>query len=215
MRTVLLGAPGSGKGTHAQKLQKDYGWPQISTGDLLRKAAAESTELGLQAKALMDAGNLVSDAIVLQIIKERLGCDDAKQGFVLDGFPRNCAQARDLAAVLEGANIALDCAVLMNIDFDILIKRLTGRRTCSTTGKLLNIYYSPQAELDECVESGGVLEQRADDNEESIRNRLDIYERETAPLIEHYRDEGLLRTVQAEGSPEEVYARLLAQLGVS
>ncbi|MFL2545786.1 MAG: adenylate kinase [Candidatus Rariloculaceae bacterium] len=215
MRTVLLGAPGSGKGTHAQKLQEGYGWPHISTGDLLRMATAEGTELGLQAKALMDAGNLVSDDIVLEMVKERLGCDDAKGGFVLDGFPRNLAQARDLTAVLEGENIELDCAVLMDLDFDVLIKRLTGRRTCSTTGKLLNIYFSSQEELDECAANGGVLEQRADDNEESIRTRLEIYERETAPLIDYYRAEGMLRTVQADGSPDEVYARLLTQLGIS
>ena len=215
MRTVLLGAPGSGKGTQAQQLQTDYGWPQVSTGDLLRKAVTEGTELGLQAKAIMDAGNLVSDAIVLEIIKERLESDDAKAGFVLDGFPRNRAQAEDLSAVLANSEMQLDCAVLMDVSFDILMKRLTGRRTCSKTGKLLNVYFSPQSELDECTDAGGELLQRADDNEETIRNRLDVYERETAPLIDHYRSEGLLRTVKAEGTPAEVYARLLVELGIA
>ncbi len=213
MRTVLLGAPGSGKGTQAQQLQADHGWPQVSTGDLLRKAVAEGTELGLQAKAIIDAGDLVSDAIALEIIKERLARDDAKSGFVLDGFPRNKAQARDLAAVLAGSNMQLDCVVLMHVDFEILMKRLTGRRTCSTTGKLLNIYFSPQFELDACTESGGELVRRPDDKEETICNRLEVYERETAPLIEYYRAEGLLQTVQAEAPPGEVYTRLLAALG--
>ena len=214
MRTVLLGAPGAGKGTQAQQLQENYGWPQVSTGDLLRKAVAEGTDLGFKAKAIIDAGNLVSDAIVLEIIKERLARDDAKSGFVLDGFPRNKVQARDLAAVLAGSKMQLDYAVLMHVDFEILMKRLTGRRICSKTGRLLNVYFSPQSELDKCRKNGGELIQRADDKEEAILNRLQVYERETAPLIEYYRTEGLLQIVQAEGPPGEVYARLLAALGL-
>ncbi|MFL2553641.1 MAG: adenylate kinase [Candidatus Rariloculaceae bacterium] len=214
MRTVLLGAPGAGKGTQAQQLQENYGWPQVSTGDLLRKAVAEGTDLGFKAKAIIDAGNLVSDAIVLEVIKERLARDDAKSGFVLDGFPRNKVQARDLAAVLAGSKMQLDYAVLMHVDFEILMKRLTGRRICSKTGRLLNVYFSPQSELDKCRKNGGELIQRADDKEEAILNRLQVYERETAPLIEYYRTEGLLQIVQAEGPPGEVYARLLAALGL-
>jgi len=214
MRTVLLGAPGAGKGTQAQQLQENYGWPQVSTGDLLRKAAAEGTDLGFKTKAIIDAGNLVSDAIVLEVIKERLARDDAKSGFVLDGFPRNKVQARDLAAVLAGSKMQLDYAVLMYVDFEILMKRLTGRRICSKTGRLLNVYFSPQSELDKCRKNGGELIQRADDKEETILNRLQVYERETAPLIEYYRTEGLLQIVQAEGPPGEVYARLLAALGL-
>ena len=213
MRTVLLGAPGAGKGTQAQQLQENYGWPQVSTGDLLRKAAAEGTDLGFKTKAIIDAGNLVSDAIVLEVIKERLARDDAKSGFVLDGFPRNKVQARDLAAVLAGSKMQLDYAVLMHVDFEILMKRLTGRRICSKTGRLLNVYFSPQSELDKCRKNGGELIQRADDKEETILNRLQVYERETAPLIEYYRTEGLLQIVQAEGPPGEVYARLLAAIG--
>jgi adenylate kinase len=215
MRTVLLGAPGSGKGTQARQLQSDFGWPQVSTGDLLRAAAAEGSELGIKAKAIIDAGNLVSDDIVLAIIKERLARDDAAEGFVLDGFPRNRNQAQDLEGVLADLGVVLDCAVLMDVGFDMLMKRLTGRRTCSTTGKLLNIYFSPQEDIDACLEAGGELIQRADDNEETIRNRLEVYERETTPLIEYYRDAGLLRSVEADGSPQEVYARLRDALGVS
>ena len=215
MRLVLLGAPGSGKGTQAQQLQSDYGCPQVSTGDLLRSAVAARTELGLRAKAVMNAGDLVSDEIVLGIIKDRLGDDDAKAGFVLDGFPRNRAQAQDLEAVLSNLELQLDCAVLMDVSFDILMKRLTGRRTCSKTGKLLNIHFSPQSELEACISEGGELIQRADDNEATIRNRLEVYERETAPLIDYYRDDGLLRTVEAEGTPEEVYSRLTDVLGIA
>ncbi len=213
MRIVLLGAPGSGKGTQARQLQSDHGWPQVSTGDLLRSAVAAGTELGLKAKAVMDAGNLVSDEIVLGVVKERLGNADAKTGFVLDGFPRNRAQALDLEAVLSDLAQRLDAAVLMDVRFDILLQRLTGRRTCSTTGKLLNIYLSSQEELDACTDAGGELLRRADDDEATIRNRLEVYERETAPLIDYYRDRGLLRTVQAEGTLAEVYSRLLAAIG--
>ena len=214
MRLVLLGAPGSGKGTQAQQLQSQYSWPQISTGDLLRGAAAAGTELGLKAKAVMDAGDLVSDDIVLGIIKDRLGKEDTEAGFVLDGFPRNRVQAQDLEAVLSDLGKRLDCAVLMDVGVDILMKRLTGRRTCSKTGKLLNVYFSPQAELDACTDAGGELIGRADDNEATIRNRLEVYERETAPLIDYYREDGRLRTVRAEGTPEEVYSRLVDVLAV-
>jgi adenylate kinase len=214
MRLVLLGAPGSGKGTQAQQLQSQYSWPQVSTGDLLRGAVAAGTELGLKAKAVMDAGDLVSDNIVLGIIKDRLGKEDAEAGFVLDGFPRNRVQAQDLEVVLSDLEKRLDCAVLMDVSFDILMKRLTGRRTCSKTGKLLNVYFSPQAELDACTDAGGELIERADDNETTIRNRLEVYERETAPLVDYYREDGRLRTVQAEGTPEEVYSRLVDVLAV-
>ncbi|MGD8323288.1 MAG: adenylate kinase [Gammaproteobacteria bacterium] len=213
MRIVLLGAPGSGKGTQAHRLQEEFGWPQVSTGDLLRAAVAAGTELGKLAKATMDAGELVSDDIVLGLIEQRIGSPDADDGFVLDGYPRNPAQAQDLDQVLERRRIAIDAAVLMDVPFDILMKRLTGRRTCSKTGKLLNIYFSPQAELDECIAAGGELIQRADDNESTIRNRLEVYSSQTAPLIDHYRDNGLLRTVAADGPVERVYADLKETLG--
>lgn len=214
MRIVMLGAPGSGKGTQAKRLEADEHLPQVSTGDLLRSAVAAGTPLGLEAKAAMDAGELVSDRIVLDMIKERIARDDAKPGFVLDGYPRNRAQAEDLEAVLSGLDQHLDAAVLMDVDFDVLMKRLTGRRTCSTTGKLLNIYFSPQEEIDACLEAGGELLQRDDDNEATIRNRLTVYQRETEPLIAYYRDRGLLKTVAAEGPIDEVYTRLRAVLGL-
>jgi adenylate kinase len=214
MRIVMLGAPGSGKGTQAKRLQAEHGWVQVSTGDLLRQAVADGTELGRRAKAAMDAGELVKDEIVLGMIKERLAKPDAAGGFLLDGYPRNRSQAEDLERVLKELGLELDAAVLMDVDFEILMKRLTGRRTCSKTGKLLNIYFSPQEEIDECLKAGGELLQRDDDNEETIKNRLEVYKSQTAPLIEYYEGRGLLKRVDAEGPVDEVYARLTAALGL-
>jgi adenylate kinase len=210
----MLGAPGSGKGTQAQRIQKDHGLPQISTGDLLRKAVADKTPLGQKAKKAMDAGDLVSDDIVLGMIKERIAQPDAKRGFILDGFPRNTAQADSLDALLKGLKLELDGVVLMDVDFDILMKRLTGRRTCSKTGAVLNIYFSSPAELEACKKAGGELLQRKDDNEETIGNRLKVYQRETAPLIDLYTKRGLLKTVAATGEVDSVYTRLKSALGL-
>ncbi len=214
MRIVMLGAPGSGKGTQARNLQNDFGMPQISTGDLLRQAVADKTALGLRAKSAMDAGSLVSDDIVLGMIKERISRKDAQNGFILDGYPRNRQQAEDLAAVFRDLGLSLDAAVLMNVSTDLLMKRLTGRRTCSKTGKLLNIYFSPKAELDECVRNGGQLVQRDDDNENTIAKRLKVYAEQTEPLIAYYRGAGLLKTVTAEGSVDAVYSSLVGTLGL-
>ncbi len=212
MRIVLLGAPGSGKGTQAKKLMADRNIPQISTGDMLRAAVQSGSRLGQQAKVIMDAGNLVSDDIMLGIISERLTEPDARDGFILDGFPRTEKQANDLHVLLDQLGTPLDAAVLMDVDFDVLMKRLTGRRTCSKTGKLLNIYFSPQEELDACTEAGGELIQREDDNEETIGNRLDVYRRQTEPLIEFYRARDELRTVDADGGIDEVYERFCSVL---
>lgn len=214
MRIVMLGAPGSGKGTQAQRIQKDHGLPQVSTGDLLRRAVADKTPLGLEAKKVMDAGELVSDDIVLGMIRERIAQPDAKRGFVLDGFPRNTTQANSLDALLAELGTKLDRVVLMDVDFDILMKRLTGRRTCSTTGAVLNIYFSSPAELEACRKSGGELVQRDDDNEATIRNRLQVYERQTAPLVDYYTKQGLLTTVDATGEVDAVYARLKSALNL-
>lgn len=212
MRIVFLGAPGSGKGTQALRLMADYNLPQISTGDLLRAAVSAGMELGQRAKAAMDAGELVSDDIVLDIIAERLAQDDCADGFILDGFPRNLAQAKALEPVLQKIGQSLDAAVLLNVNLDILMQRLTGRRTCSKTGKLLNIYFSSQEEIDAVTEAGSELIQRADDNEETITNRLKVYREQTKPLIAYYRAAGLLQTVQGEGEVDEIYARLKAAL---
>jgi adenylate kinase len=215
MRIVMLGAPGSGKGTQAQRIQQDHGLPQISTGDLLRRAVADKTPLGLKAKAAMDAGELVSDQVVLGMIKDRIALPDAKRGFILDGFPRNRAQADSLDGVLAELGLKLDGVVLMDVDFEILMKRLTGRRTCSKTGQVLNIYFSSPEELEACRKAGGELLQRDDDNEATIRNRLQVYEKQTAPLVEYYAARKLLKTVDATGEVDDVYARLKKAIGLS
>lgn len=212
MRIVLLGAPGSGKGTQAKILAGEKNVPHISTGDMLREAVAAGSRFGRQAKSIMDAGNLVSDEIMLGIIAERLAQADASDGFILDGFPRTKQQALDLDDLLDQLGVPLDSAVLMDLDFEILMKRLTGRRTCSKTGKLLNIYFSSQDELDECTNSGGELIHREDDNEETIANRLDVYRKNTEPVVEFYRGRDKLKTVDAEGAIDDIYQRLLSTL---
>ena len=209
MRIVLLGAPGCGKGTQAKRLMADRNIPHISTGDMLREAVSKGTRFGQKAKAILGAGQLVSDDIVLGIISERLAQPDAADGFILDGFPRTHQQAIDLEELLDVLGTPLDAAIRLDVDFDILMKRLTGRRTCSLTGKLLNIYFSPQAELDACIEAGGELIQRDDDNEETIGNRLEVYHERTEPVIEFYRSRGTLKTIDAEGEIDDVYARLV------
>jgi adenylate kinase len=208
MRIVLLGAPGSGKGTQAKKLEADRNLPQISTGDMLREAVAAGTRFGAKAKETMAAGQLVSDDIVLGILSERLARPDAADGFILDGFPRTRQQAAALEELLDELGVPLDAALLLDVDFDNLMKRLTGRRTCSKTGKLLNIHFSAQEEIDECLEAGGELIQREDDNEETIRSRLDVYREQTEPVVNYYRDRGKLKAIDAEGTVDEIYDRL-------
>jgi adenylate kinase len=209
MRIVLIGAPGSGKGTQAKKLMAERNIPQVSTGDMLREAISAGTRFGLQAKETVESGNLVSDDIMLGIISERLTQPDAADGFILDGFPRTLNQALDLEDLLDQLGTPLNSVVLMDVDFDILMKRLTGRRTCSLTGKLLNIYFSSQDELDQCTNAGGELIQRKDDNEETIGNRLEVYRARTEPLVEYYRSRGKLKTIDAEGTVDEVHGRFL------
>lgn len=212
MRIVLLGAPGSGKGTQARKLMDERNIPQISTGDMLRAAVAADTRFGRRAKAIMEEGQLVPDDVMLGIISDRLGEKDVERGFILDGFPRTRKQAIDLETLLAKTNQPLDAAILMDVDFDILMKRLTGRRTCSKTGKLLNVHFSPQAELDECLEAGGELIQREDDREDTIERRLEVYREQTEPVVEFYRSRGLLKSIDADGPVDEVYRRLLDTL---
>lgn len=212
MRIVLLGAPGSGKGTQAKKLMAEKNIPQISTGDILREAVAAGTRFGQKAKSVIETGNLVPDDVVLGIISERLAQPDAADGFILDGYPRTTQQAMDLSELLDQLGTPLDTAVLLDIDFDILMKRLTGRRTCSLTGKLLNVYLSPQEELDACTNAGGELIQREDDNEETIGNRLEVYRENTEPLIDYYAKRGKLTVVDAQGTIDEVYERLITGL---
>jgi adenylate kinase len=205
MRIVLLGAPGSGKGTQAKLLVEEYKVPQVSTGDLLRAAVAADTPLGRQARAAMDAGQLVSDEIVLGMIRERLSQADARKGFILDGFPRNIPQAQALDGMLDQLGKPLQLALLVNVDVDVLLQRLTGRRTCESCGQMYNVYTSPSKLDDQCDKCGGNLRHRADDNEETISNRLRVYEAQTAPLIEYYRAQNRLRTVQGVGDIGDIY----------
>ncbi|NOY73990.1 MAG: adenylate kinase [Gammaproteobacteria bacterium] len=208
MRIVLLGAPGSGKGTQAKLLVEKYQFPQVSTGDLLREAVTARTPLGLQAKAAMEEGRLVSDDIVLGMIKERLSQPDAQNGFVLDGFPRNIPQAEALDQMLEQMAKPLQLALLVEVDFDVLMQRLTGRRTCESCGQMYNVYSSPSKLEDRCDKCGGNLRHRADDNEETISNRLKVYEAQTTPVIAYYKEQGKLRVVQGIGEIADVYAAI-------
>lgn len=206
MRIILLGAPGSGKGTQAQRLSATFGIPQVSTGDLLRGAVAAGSELGKRAKVAMDAGELVSDDIVLGMIRERLAQPDAAPGFILDGFPRNISQAGSLDTVLGEIDAPLDAVVLLDVDFDVLLKRITGRRSCGKCGKVFNVYYLPPAAEGVCDSCGGELVQRADDNEETVSNRLKVYESQTAPLVAFYEERGKLHVVAATGGIDDVLA---------
>jgi adenylate kinase len=214
MRIVLVGAPGAGKGTQAKRLVDKYGVPQVSTGDLLREHLRQGTELGKLAKAAMDAGQLVSDDIVLGIIRDRLAQPDARKGFILDGYPRNAAQADSLDGVLRDLGQPLEAVVLMEVDRSLLFKRLTGRRSCTKCGRIFNIYFQPAntPEHEATCGTDYVLDHRKDDHESVIGNRLDAYEKQTAPLVDHYGARGLLRRVDADGPLEVVGARLEAAI---
>jgi adenylate kinase len=209
MRIVLLGAPGSGKGTQAQRLQAKYGVPQVSSGDLLRDSVARGTELGKKAKAVMDAGQLVSDDIVLGLIRDRLGKPDAARGFILDGFPRNIDQANSLNQLLKDLRQPVDAVLLLDVRRETLMQRLAGRRTCPTCGTVYNVHSMP-AGANTCSKDGAQLYQRPDDKEEVVAKRLEVYATQTKPLIEHYSKLGLLRVVAGEGALEEVFERMEA-----
>ncbi len=209
MRLVLVGAPGSGKGTQAQRMQARHGVPQVSTGDLLREAVAAGTELGRAAKTVMDAGHLVDDRTMLGIIRERLARPDAKPGFILDGFPRTIVQADGLEALLAEIGQPIDAVVLFDIDPGVLERRLAGRRTCKRCGRVFHVESNPPRPGETCTDGRPHdLVQRPDDNEETVRLRLAVYRERTQPLIDYYAKKGLLRRIDADGSLEDVDARL-------
>ncbi len=212
MRLVLLGAPGAGKGTQAKKLIEKYGIPQISTGDILRKAVADGTPLGKEAKIVMDKGELVPDSIVIGLVKERLAQDDCKKGYILDGFPRNTSQAETLDKVLSDMKASLDMALSVDVDKEDLMKRLTGRRTCKSCQQMYNVYFSPPKKDSVCDKCGGALFQRDDDKEATIKNRLDVYEKSTAPLIDYYGKKGILKSVMGVGSIDQIFNKVCAAL---
>ena len=205
MRIVLLGAPGSGKGTQAKLLVEKYKIPQMSTGDLLRAEVAAGTDLGKRAKAAMDAGQLVTDDVVLGMIQARLAKPDAKSGFILDGFPRNIPQAQSLDAMLARLGQPLQLALLVDVDTDVLLKRLTGRRTCGSCGAIYNIYFSAPRTANKCDKCGSALSHRSDDNEQTVANRLKVYQQQTAPLVNYYKAQGKLRTVRGVGAVSAIF----------
>jgi adenylate kinase len=219
MRIVLLGAPGSGKGTQAQRLAERSGVPQISTGDLLRAAVARGTELGLKAKAAMDSGRLVDDSLVLGMIRERLAEPDARAGFILDGFPRNLVQAAALDGLLAELKQPLDAVVQFEVDTAELVRRISGRRTCADCGRVFNVLTSPPptgaAAL--CPKTGAPhrLMQRPDDNEATVAERLRVYAEKTQPLMAFYRSRGLLRVIDAQGGLDAVTQRLTQALAAA
>jgi adenylate kinase len=216
MRIVLLGAPGSGKGTQSQRLVKEYGIPQISTGDLLRAAVAKGTPLGLKAKEAMDQGKLVDDEIVLGMIRERLAEPDVKKGFILDGFPRNLTQAHALDALLSELGQPLDAVVQLDVEYGELMRRISGRRTCADCGRVFNLFSTPadQIENEKCPTTGEPHRfiQRPDDTEETVAKRLKVYEEKTRPLIAFYGDKGVLQSIDAEGDVDEITRRLESAL---
>ncbi len=213
IRVVLLGAPGAGKGTQAKMLIEKFRIPQISTGDILRKAVADGTPLGKEAKVIMDQGGLVSDKIVLGLVEERLKQPDCKAGFILDGFPRNTAQAEALDKILSGMGAPLTIALNIDVDMNDLLKRLTGRRTCKSCQQMYNIYFSAPKKQGVCDKCGGPLFQRDDDKEETIKKRLDVYQKQTAPLIDYYSKKKIMKTVMGTGSIDEIFKKVVAALG--
>ena len=216
MRIVLLGAPGSGKGTQSQRLAARDGIPQVSTGDLLRAAVARGTALGLKAREAMAAGRLVADEIVLGMIRERLTKPDARRGFILDGFPRNLAQARALDELLRELRQPLDAVVQFEIENAELLRRISGRRTCADCGRVVNLLTESAAEAGRelCPGTGKPhrLIQRPDDNEATVSERLKVYEAQTRPLADFYREQGLLRVIDARGDVSQISERLEAAL---
>lgn len=208
MNIVLLGAPGAGKGTQAERLVRDYGLAHISTGDLLRAAVKGGTQLGIQAKKYMDAGELVPDQLVIDLVKERLAADDAQNGFMLDGFPRNTTQAVTLDTELSQMGRELDCALLVDVPFDVIIERLSGRRVCRDCG------HTGTAAETSCPDCGGEMYQRDDDKPETIKNRLDVYQKSTSPLVEYYRGQGILKSIDGNRPVDVVYADVKKALGL-
>jgi adenylate kinase len=208
MNIVLLGAPGAGKGTQAKYIVEEYGIPQISTGDILRAAVANGTPLGLEAKKYMDAGDLVPDEVVIGLVKDRLTAKDTEPGFILDGFPRTIPQAEALDEELGEVDKKIETALSVDVDFDVIVSRLTSRRTCRACGRITSA-----SEGDICTDCGGELYQRDDDNEATVRNRLEVYEAQTAPLIEYYGNRGVLKRFDGDRAIDAVWADVRNYLG--
>jgi adenylate kinase len=209
VRTILLGPPGAGKGTQAARIVDAYGVPHISTGDILRANVREGTELGTEAKRFMDAGDLVPDEVIIGMVAERLTHPDAARGFLFDGFPRTVPQAEALDALLSSRGVPLDVVLELVVDHDEVVRRLTGRRTCAGCGRIYQLESEPPATEGVCDACGGELQQRADDREDVVRNRLEVYREQTEPLVDFYEQRGQLRRIEAVGSVEAVTARAM------
>jgi len=213
MDLILLGPPGSGKGTQAKKMVDRYHLPQISTGDILRAALKEKTPLGLEAKQYMDQGKLVPDEVVVGIVRDRLKASDCQGGFILDGFPRTVPQAEALETTLKAMNRGIGHVISIEVDNAELLKRLGGRRTCRNCGAMYHLVFDPPKKKGVCDTCGGELYQRADDQEKTIRERLKVYDKQTAPLIQYYRGKGLLRAIDGVGGVEEIFQRIVKAIG--
>ena len=208
MRIILLGAPGSGKGTQAKMLMDRYSIPEISTGEILRKAVADGTPLGMDAKVFMDRGELVIDSIVLGLIHARLKKEDCRKGYIIDGFPRNEAQAVSLDKMLSAIGASVNVTVSIEVDKNELIKRMSGRRICRVCGQVYNIFFLPPKKTHTCDKCGGGFFQRDDDREETIRKRLDVYDSQKIPLSEYYRRKGVLKEITGTGSVEDIFRKV-------
>ena len=213
MRVVLLGPPGAGKGTQAATMVEKYHIAHISTGDLLRAAGKEGTPLGLEAKGYMESGQLVPDSLILGLVEERIQKEDCQEGFLLDGFPRTPAQADALGEMLNKLNQALDAVINIQVPMDKLMARLTGRRVCKSCGATFHNVFNPSAKGDFCDKCGAELYQRADDTEETVKARLDVYEQQTAPLISYYAEKGLLKDINGDQDIKKVDEDIARALG--
>ncbi len=209
MRIVMLGAPGAGKGTQAARISEKFDIPHISTGDVLRGEINKGTEMGLKAKEYVESGKLVPDELIIDIIEDFIKNDSVKEGFIMDGFPRNLAQAKKFTKMIEKNDLSLDKVVNIAVDYDEVIKRLGSRRICEKCGNITSIYESKDGKCPEC---GGRLIKREDDKEEVIRERLDVYEEQTRPLIEYYKNRGILLNIKGHGTEDEVTERILNNL---
>ena len=212
MNLILLGPPGAGKGTQAQRIVDRYHIPQISTGDILRAAVKESTPLGMKAKGFMDQGQLVPDEIVIGIIEERLKAKDCDPGFTLDGFPRTIPQAEALQPILTNIEKKIDHVINIEVDPEELVRRLTGRRTCKNCGAMFHLLFQQPKKEGICDRCGGMLYQRADDKEETIRTRMKEYEKQTAPLVQYYQGKKTLRSIQGVGGPDQIFDQIVRLL---
>jgi adenylate kinase len=212
MHIILLGPPGSGKGTQAQNITSEYGYVQLSTGDMLRAGCSSGSVIGLELKTVMDAGNLVSDEIVVGIVEERIFKNDCAAGYMLDGFPRNKVQAKKLDAMLTGKNQQIDIVLRLLVDDEVVVRRIAGRRFHEESGRSYNVEFNPPeiAGIDDLT--GEPLTQRADDNEKVVQSRLNIYREQTEPLVKYYEEKGVLVSIEGIGTPDEIFAKIKTAL---